>query len=441
MTVGSMQYDGYYALWLQSPQNFERQVRLRREQRQRADSDIAEAGLMSTWSDQLFELVLQKTILFAMRMTNYPSNVHRALLNMKHKGHTVKAFLQQHMNDHHNSFAADKALFVLLTRLAAGLNYKWMGMFFWMAPTRMSGILKETLKVFDEIFQKTNWPGSNAKWRGLEQACWAKLRVPNVLGQVDIKIVRISSTESDDFNEELKFTCKKVLVVYNIAGDIMTREIFPGKHSDKDVLEKSQFLKDLLNPTNPLCLPGKMKFRDGSGEAQPVFLIDRSLGDGGSVYLMVVNNLQRINTIRMDIERKFGSLTQKNRFLFEYTWTMKESNIEAMIHVAIAMMNFENNMQKSDDANHMHDGECEHDPTHVCCLWCSHMAYGFENPALVTKHVADEAGLEDLKKYWARNLDMMIVAKRQLIAGRKLLAEEEEDNQQNNQQDQEEEDE
>lgn len=166
------------------------------------------------------------------------------------------------------------------------------------------------------------------------------------------------------------------------------------------MLERSQFGVDLLDPRNPLGLPGKMKFRDRPDlpATNPVFLTDIKIADKFSPYISTCTGVQSANNFRLTIERFFGRFTAINRFLMCRTWIEHNHIVDLMLKVAVQMYNYRLKMPAAD---HPHTITCGHDIIHVkCYLWCVHESPFRYDLSRLTNIPADTCGKDVLRRSW-----------------------------------------
>lgn len=166
------------------------------------------------------------------------------------------------------------------------------------------------------------------------------------------------------------------------------------------VLERSQFGVDLLDPRNPLGLPGKMKFRDRPDlpATNPVFLTDIKIADKFSPYKSTCTGVQSTNNFRLTIERFFGRFTSINRFMMCRTWVEHNHVVDLMLKVAVQMYNYRLKMPTAD---HPHTINCGHDIIHVkCYLWCVHESPFRYDLSRLTNIPADSFGKDVLRRSW-----------------------------------------
>lgn len=88
----------------------------------------------------------------------------------------------------------------------------------------------------------------------MEQGAWEWYRVSNVIGVIDIKPLRLATSNLDIVGEEGYF-CLKVLIVCAITGEVLFVDLKPGEWSDDLVPERSYFgrMRTLLIPSRYRC--------------------------------------------------------------------------------------------------------------------------------------------------------------------------------------------
>lgn len=215
-------------------------------------------------------------------------------------------------------------------------------------------------------------------WWQLEQAAWEWYGVSNVIGVIDIKPLRLATSNLDFVGSE-GYSCLKVLVVYAITGEILFTDLKPGDWTDDLVLERSYFGRMLTHASNPLQLPKQMRIRNSNSYAVPVFLTDRKFNSSLSPYVYVSDGVQRINNLRLVVERFLGRFSASYRFFLSRTWVEHNHYPLLMVIAAINLHNWRTKMPADPTCEHL-DDRCGHDHDHVCYRWCYHHCNHVENP-------------------------------------------------------------
>lgn len=394
---------GYYDLLCRSPMLEELQNYNRRQEYTRANADILPPVIRNWLFDITFWVLLRLSTLFTKRYTNYPSNVFEAIYKHRHRGRSIgRHWLRRALRQHHSDVSTRRALFITMAYLATGTSYKFMGLLFWLRPTVMSSLVNKTLRVLVDALPDFQWPQNEREWRCLEEAAFNKYGITHLAGITDLKVVRIPSTDPDDWDPVRKYYCKKYLVVMAITGVVMSLQPFPGSWSDQECYNNSDFRRDITAPNNPLRLPGMLKFRDVPGDGPLMFVSDLSANNlSFCPFIVVTTGRAFINNVRLEVERLFGKVTQIHRFLLELTWTEPTHDIPLMAEVAFKLMNFRARMPINTERNHVHTSTCPHDPVHKCTVWCHHFASRFCDETLATARPTTQDGRDRVIRHWA----------------------------------------
>lgn len=237
----------------------------------------------------------------------------------------------------------------------------------------------------------------------------------HVLGVMDIKIIVLDGTQSEQFwNAKAAVYCKKLFIVLSVSGRILYHALFDGRLSDFNCLAQSEFGKKLEDPTNPLQLPGQMKFRadQGIGCVQPVFIGDLSF-DYESPYMVRSTACAHVNHVRLDVERCCGRLCKVHGFLRH---DVPLANAVERIECSIRLFNFRHCMPISEDNPHTHSADCGHDHNHVCNSWCVHneQKLHIEDNTRVTSKIARVDAIGTLISHWGDHSKDAIVYRQEL---------------------------
>lgn len=97
-----------------------------------------------------------------------------------------------------------------------------------------------------------DWPGRK-EWCGLEEVGFARWGLIFTLGYLDIKEIPISLRKRRYFNERSQKYCIKVLFVLSTTDEIIFVEVFGGKKTDTECLQKSKFGRELVKRGGGTC--------------------------------------------------------------------------------------------------------------------------------------------------------------------------------------------
>lgn len=360
--------------------------------------------------------------------TNYPKAIVIVLM------HILRIPLRDSFAANHLRFDPDRAIIITMTYLTCAMHFKHIALLFQIGPHRISRIIHKTMPVMARVLPQPRLmtPEGRAafnvyNWLAFEEMCFRKFGISHVMGFLDVKALQVASRDRELWCPKNRIHCWKIMFVLTVTNEVLYYCMRPGSWDDQTILERSQFGKNLRDPSNPLKLPPQMKFRDNENIiCNTVLVTDLSISPTFSPHIYVTNGLNRVNKFRMLIERFFGMFAALFRYCISRTWIEHGHNLKNMVRVSVALFNFRLRMPQNPNCNH--NSECGHDPIHLCHIWCAHYGDSIRPRRLrrrMSVPLPNPRTRRILTNAWRDHIDDMEVARNvRRLAQEELFAEE-----------------
>lgn len=267
-----------------------------------------------------------------------------------------------------------EAMIVTMAYMRSGETFQHNGMCFLLSTRATTVVVRKTLPMMLQHIPAVPRPG-RADWPALEQIGWLRFRISHVLGVIVIKPVWVESDDVLLLHPRLNRACWKVLLVVDLVGRIISKEIHPGSLDDRTIWQRCEFAELLKDPTNPLQLPKAMKDRANPGRvAHPVFLTNCLFPRGTSKYVFVRPGLEFVNNIRKNVELVCRNMM--TRFRIFRTPLHRDLDARTVIRLTISLYNYGELMPMPRDGHRCGDemNRCGCNIHHICSPICAHVA-------------------------------------------------------------------
>ena len=257
-----------------------------------------------------------------------------------------------------NAISPSEQLAVTLRFLATGESYTSLQYQFWINKATLSQIIPRVCEAISEtiLHEYIKCPTSVEEWEQIASEFWMKWQLPNCLGAIDGKHVRIlhpSGSGSDYFNYKGFFSIVLLAVVGPRFEFIYADVGCQGRISDGGVLRNTDFFKALekkkLNIPQPKELPNDdVSYQDWRPVIPYYFVGDDAFSLSENLMKPYPNRgqseEQRILNYRLSrahrvSENAFGILSSKFR-VFLSTLCVKPVNAVSIVHATLALHNY-----------------------------------------------------------------------------------------------------
>ena len=257
-----------------------------------------------------------------------------------------------------NAISPSEQLAVTLRFLATGESYTSLQYQFRINKGTLCMIIPRVCEAISETLAHdfVKCPSSVEEWEDISNQFWERWQLPNCLGAIDGKHVRIlhpPGTGSDFFNYKGYFSIILLAVVGAQSQFIYADVGCQGRISDGGVLRNTDFFKALegkkLNIPEPKALPvDNINYQDCNPVIPYYFVGDDAFSLSQNLMKPYPNRGQteeqrvmnyRFSRARRVSENAFGILSSKFR-VFHSTLCVKPDNATIIVHAALALHNF-----------------------------------------------------------------------------------------------------